>query len=43
MERLSLPGQGEFYLEYGDFDVTLDLPAGWIVGATGTLQNPRPC
>jgi hypothetical protein len=34
-------GQGEFYLEYGDFDVTLDLPAGWIVGATGTLQNPE--
>lgn len=34
-------GQGEFYLEYGDFDVSLTLPAGWTVGATGTLQNPE--
>jgi len=33
-------GDGEFYLEYGDFDVTLTLPAGWLVGATGTLENP---
>ena len=32
-------GQGEFYLEYGDFDVALTLPAGWTVGATGTLMN----
>ncbi|HEX2205350.1 MAG TPA: M1 family metallopeptidase [Longimicrobium sp.] len=33
-------GDGEFYLEYGDFDVAITLPAGWIVGATGTLANP---
>ena len=33
-------GDGEFYLEYGDFDVAVTLPAGWIVGATGTLANP---
>ena len=32
-------GDGEFYLEYGDFDVELTLPGGWIVGATGTLAN----
>jgi hypothetical protein len=32
-------GQGEFYLEYGDFDYTLTLPSGWLVGGTGTLQN----
>jgi hypothetical protein len=32
-------GEGEFYLEYGDFDVSLTLPAGWLVGATGVLQN----
>lgn len=32
-------GDGEFYLEYGDFDVDLTLPAGWLVGATGTLAN----
>ena len=30
---------GEFYLEYGDFDVTLTLPEGWIADATGTLVN----
>jgi hypothetical protein len=33
-------GQGEFYLEYGDFNVDLTLPAGWTIGATGELQNP---
>jgi hypothetical protein len=33
-------GAGEFYLEYGDYDVTLTLPAGYIVAATGTVQNP---
>ncbi|HEU0014542.1 MAG TPA: M1 family metallopeptidase [Longimicrobium sp.] len=31
--------QGEFYLDYGDWDVELTLPAGWIVGATGELAN----
>jgi hypothetical protein len=30
---------GEFYLEYGDFDVTLNLPEGWIVDGSGTLVN----
>jgi hypothetical protein len=34
-------GQGEFYLEYGDFDVSITVPAGYILGATGTLQNPE--
>src|SRR5207247_9647622 len=33
-------GAGEFYLEYGDFDVTLTLPAGFVVAATGTVANP---
>ncbi len=33
-------GAGEFYLEYGRFDVALTVPAGYIVAATGTLQNP---
>jgi hypothetical protein len=33
-------GASEFYNNFGHFDVTLDVPAGWIVGATGVLQNP---
>jgi hypothetical protein len=34
-------GQGEFYLEYGDFDYEVTLPAGYIVAGTGILQNPE--
>src|SRR5690349_22482122 len=34
-------GQGEFYLEYGDFTVAITVPAGYTVASTGTLQNPR--
>ncbi|MDB4949963.1 MAG: peptidase [Gemmatimonadetes bacterium] len=33
-------GQGEFYREYGDYDVAVTVPAGYVVAATGTLQNP---
>ncbi len=33
-------GTGEFYYEYGDFDVTVRVPPGFVVAATGTLQNP---
>ena len=33
-------GQGEFYLEYGSFDVSLTVPSNMLVAATGTLQNP---
>jgi hypothetical protein len=33
-------GQGEFYLEYGDFDVELTVPRSFVVVATGTLLNP---
>jgi hypothetical protein len=33
-------GPSEFYNNFGRFDMTLDLPAGWLVGATGVLQNP---
>ena len=34
-------GQGEFYLEYGSFDVTLTVPSDMIVAATGSLRNPE--
>jgi hypothetical protein len=33
-------GPSEFYNNFGRFDVTIDVPAGWLVGATGVLQNP---
>ncbi|MEZ4703075.1 MAG: M1 family metallopeptidase [Rhodothermales bacterium] len=34
-------GQGEFYLEYGDFDVSLTVPSDFVVVATGSLLNPE--
>ena len=34
-------GQGEFYLEYGDYTLDVTVPAGYIVAATGALQNSR--
>jgi hypothetical protein len=33
-------GQGEFYLEYGDIDFSVTVPAGYTVAASGVLQNP---
>jgi hypothetical protein len=32
-------GNAEFYMGYGNYDVALTLPEGWLVSATGTLTN----
>jgi hypothetical protein len=32
----------EFFSDFGTYDVELDLPGGWIVGATGRLASATP-
>jgi hypothetical protein len=34
-------GRGEFYLNFGDYDVRLTVPWDHLVDATGVLQNPE--
>ena len=37
----TLPYQSaEFYLDYGNYDYTLDVPASYLVGGSGELVNP---
>ncbi len=38
---LPYAGQGEFYTNFGDFDVKLTVPRDHLVVATGELQNPE--
>ena len=33
-------GPAEFYNNFGKFDVSINVPAGWLVSGTGVLQNP---
>ena len=33
-------GDGEFYMGFADYDISFTVPEGWLVGSTGTLQNP---
>jgi hypothetical protein len=32
-------GTAEFYMGYANYDVALTVPEGWLIGATGALQN----
>ena len=32
-------GRAEFYMGWADYDVTLTVPAGWLIASTGTLAN----
>jgi hypothetical protein len=32
-------GTAEFYMGYADYDVSIEVPRGWLVIATGELQN----
>ena len=34
-------GQTEFYAGFADYDLTVEAPAGWLIAATGVLQNPE--
>jgi hypothetical protein len=34
-------GQGEFYCDYGDYTIAVTVPAGYIVAATGMLENAK--
>ena len=33
--------QGEFYSEFGDYEVSITLPSNYVVGSTGILQDQR--
>ena len=37
--QISYLNQGEFYSEFGSFDVKITVPSNYVVGATGDIQN----
>jgi hypothetical protein len=38
---MSYLDQGEFYSEFGNFDVEIEVPKNFVLAATGNLQNPE--
>jgi hypothetical protein len=40
-DTLPFLGEGEFYLEYGNFDYSVTVPANMIVAGSGELTNPQ--
>ena len=38
---LPYTGDGEFYLEFGDYEYEVTLPAGFLMAGTGLVQNPQ--
>jgi len=40
-EKMPYYGPSEFAVEFGDYEVEIRLPRGYVVAATGELQNPE--